>query len=81
MNGQASAAEGRHLQETPATLPRDISERARTLSDDLRECESLARVVIHSVLRLPSEQLQDLVTEPASIGTDRWDALLQALVA
>ncbi|TFD30384.1 hypothetical protein E3T40_15440 [Cryobacterium sp. TMT1-19] len=67
---------------TVAALGHDVAQRVLQLrDDDLREREHLARILIHTVLELSSEHLAELVREPAHIGTPRWDAFLQALVA
>ena len=68
--------------DTVATVGRDVAQRVLHLrEDDLREREHLARVLIHSVLGIPGDQLAEIVTAPARIGAPHWDAFLQALVA
>lgn len=68
--------------DTAAALGRDITQRVLQLQDeDLSGREQLTRIIIHALLGLPDEHLSDLVKEPASTGDQRWDALLQGLVA
>ena len=67
---------------TVASLGRDIAQRVLQLrNEDPNESEQIARIFIHTLVSLPGEHLADLVREPASTGSPRWDALLQALVA
>lgn len=67
---------------TAASLGEWVIQQLKRLDlTQLKDAEYLARGLIHSVLSLPNDNLPDLVSEPASTGSPRWDAFLQALVA